>query len=66
MTCMEKLGLDEDSVFGGPGWSRSVYMDYEEEVECGIKAAPLEIGTGAVELDGGKAKRPGLSMEVLR
>ena len=41
-------------------------MAYEEEVEKIIKAAPLEVGTGAVESYGGKAKRPGVFVDILR
>ena len=63
---MGKLVVDEDSVFGGPDWSRSVEMAYEEEVGCGIDAAPYAVSAGVVELNGGKAKLPGLFMEVLR
>ena len=66
MTCMEKLGLDEDSVFGVPGWSKSGYMAYAEEVLCCLEATPLTVSKWAVDLDGGEAKRPGLFMEVLR
>ena len=28
---LEGLGLEKDSGFGGPGWSRSVDNDYGEE-----------------------------------
>ena len=62
---MGKVGLDEDSVFGGPDWSRSIEMAYEEEVVYGLDAAPYAVGAGAVELDGGETKRLGLFMEVL-
>ena len=40
-------------------------MAYEEEVVYGLDAAPYAVGAGAVELDGGEAKRLGLFMEVL-
>ena len=48
-------------MFGGPGWSRSVKKDYKKEGGCVLKAAPLAVGTGAVDLAGGKGKRLGSS-----
>ena len=62
----EKLKLNKLNQFGGTVWSRSVETSYEEYWECVIEDVPLVVGTGAVELDGGKAKRPGVFLEVLR
>ena len=38
----------------------------EEEVDRGLKYAPLAVGTGAVESDGVYAKRTGVFEEVLK
>ena len=51
---------------GEPGWSRSYEVVYEEEGEIIIKASPLAVGAGALELAGWKVKRPGVFAEVLR
>ena len=66
MSCMERVGLHEYSVFGVPGRSSSVDMAYEEEVVCVLEAEHIMVGAGAVELDGGREKRTGLFIEVLR
>ena len=63
---LEGLGLEEDSGFGGPGWSRSVDIAHEEEVECVFEAALLAVGAGAVGSTGGKEKSMGVFVEVLR
>ena len=41
-------------------------MAYTEEGEHNLEAAPLALGTGVVDYAGGKAKCPGLFVEVLR
>ena len=41
-------------------------MSYEEEGARGLEDAPIVKGTGAVELYGGKEKRPGFFVKVLR
>ena len=52
--------------FGGPGWYRSVDTVYEKLEEHILKAEPLAVGTGEVGSAGGKAKRLGVFVEVLR
>ena len=48
--------LGEESSFGGTGCSRSIETSYEEEVERILKATPLVVGAGTVELSGKKVK----------
>ena len=62
----DDLALQYDSGFGGPVWSSSVEKSKVEEVECLLEAAPLAVGAGAEDLDGAKAKHPGVFMELLR
>ena len=53
-------------MFGGPGWSRSIETDYEEEVGRILGDVPLAVSSGALELAGGKAKHMGVLVEVFR
>ena len=62
LPCLEKAELDEESGFGGLGWYRSIETAYEEEVECGLEAAPLIEGAGVVESNGGKSNHLGVFM----
>ena len=41
-------------------------MVYEEERGCVIKAAPIIVGTGEVDLAKGRENFPGVLVEVLR
>ena len=52
--------------FGVPGWSRSLTTDHEEERGRILETAPLVLGAGVMKSSGGKAKRPGVFLEVLR
>ena len=41
-------------------------MAYKDKGGRVLKAAPITVGAGAVDLDGGKAKRPGFFVGVWR
>ena len=61
-----KNGKNDLNGFCGPGWPSSVEKTYKEEGLCVLEAAPLEIGAGVMGSSGGKEKRPGVFVEVLR
>ena len=51
--------------FGGTVWDGSVDMSKEEELERGLKASSIAVGTGVLESNGVNKKRPGVFREVL-
>ena len=52
--------------FGGLVWSRSVETSEKDKLERILEDELIEVGTGAVELDGVKSKHPGVFVEVLK
>ena len=63
---VEKIKYNNLNWLGEPDWSRSVETVYEKEGEHVLEAAPLTVGAGPVELDGGKSICPGIFLGVLR